>query len=43
MLQATYTQGNQGDSQLLVAIWLPAFFLAITYVLSVQMGHASPF
>jgi hypothetical protein len=26
-----------------LSIWLPAFLLAITYVLSVQMGHANPF
>jgi hypothetical protein len=34
----TFTQRNQGDSRLLVV-----FLLAITYVLSTQMDHASPF
>jgi hypothetical protein len=51
MLHTTCTQGNWGDSQLLVigsqtvnlTIWLPALLLAITCVSSVQMGHASPF
>jgi hypothetical protein len=26
-----------------LAIWLPTFFFAITYILGVQMGHVSPF
>ncbi len=48
MSHATWTQGNRVDSRLLVVkvtlpIWLPTFLLAITCVLSVQMGHATPF
>jgi len=50
MFHTTYTLGNWGDFQLLMveskvklAIWFPNFILAITYVLSVQMGHARPF
>jgi hypothetical protein len=47
MSHNTYTQGNRGDSQLLVVgsqigNWLPAFLLAITCVFSVQMGHVGP-
>ncbi len=47
MWHTTYTQGNRGDSWLLVSkvklpIWLSTLLLAIICVLSVQMGHASP-
>ncbi len=48
MSHATYTQGNWGDSQLLmvgnqIANLIPTLFLAIIYVPDVQMGDASPF
>jgi hypothetical protein len=48
MWHFTCTKVNQGDSQLLmvtnlIAIWFLALPLAITYVLSTQMGHANPF
>jgi hypothetical protein len=48
MLHVICTQGNRGDSWLLVvgsqmSIWLLTLLLAITYVLDVQMGHANPF
>jgi hypothetical protein len=40
MWHATFTQEIRGNSQILV---LGSFLLAITYVISVQMSHASPF
>jgi len=48
MVHTTCTQGNEGNSRLLVVgiklpIWFPTLHLAITYVLNTQMGHASPF
>jgi hypothetical protein len=48
MWHATCTQVNQGDSQLLVVenqirSLTPDLLLAITCVLSTQMGHTSPF
>jgi len=48
MSQATYTQGNWGDSCFLVVgsqinNFVPSLLLVITCVLNVQMGHASPF
>ncbi len=48
MLHATYTQINQGDFLLLmvgsqIGNLIPDPSLAITYVLSTQMGHESPF
>jgi hypothetical protein len=36
MWLTTWTSGNQGDSQLLLAIWLPTLLLAITCVLITQ-------
>jgi hypothetical protein len=47
MWHATFTQGNQGDSALLVvgsqiANLILKLILVITYVLSAQMGHANP-
>jgi len=46
MWQATCTQVNWGNSHLLLVmnlIWLPTLLLAITCVLSTQMGHANSF
>jgi hypothetical protein len=48
MWHATYAQVNQGDSRLLmvrsqIGILIHDFFFAITYVLSIQIGHTSPF
>ncbi len=48
MVHTTCTQGSESNSRLLVIrvklpIWLPTLLLAITYVFSTQMGHASPF
>jgi hypothetical protein len=48
MLHATYMQLNRVNSWLLVVRnqivnLIPALFLAITYVLDVQMGDARPF
>jgi hypothetical protein len=34
---------NFWSSKVKLPIWLPTLLLAITYVLDVQMGHASPF
>jgi hypothetical protein len=44
----TCTQGNQGDSQLLmvesqIGNLTSGPFLAITYVLSAELSHVSPF
>ncbi len=48
MRQATWTQVNRGDSWLLtvgsqIGNWLPTLLLTITYYLSSQMNHVSPF
>jgi hypothetical protein len=34
---------QSGVATIKLAIWLPTFFFAITYILGVQMGHVSPF